>query len=281
VSEFDGSEGIPLEDFLGVYFLDTSTGNLQGLDTFAVDTTNHVITATVPHFSAWEVTNLARLCPPPTSQSDCPKAYSPSTPSSQLPAIMVHGFIFSLTPDFGDESTWGGQGGLRSMLGQLDAGGQDRVDAWRFDYDSAHMSFEVSAGNLATAITFVKLRMGASLVNLVAHSFGGILVRTYLQDQANSGDPAYSARFYSNRNDVNRVMTLGTPHSGSVEIFRHFMLICAPLPLNPTPSQRFSSRSGLRVLKSVPELALACSSTNSTVCHSRLCNPALRHSMTL
>jgi hypothetical protein len=211
VTEFDSSEGIPLEDFLGAYFLDTSTGDLQGLNTFSVDTTNHMITGTIPHFSAWEITNLARLCPPPTSTSDCPNTYSPLTPSGQLPAIMVHGFIFSLGPGFGDESTWGS---LRSMLGQLNDEGKDRVDAWRFDYDSAHMWFEVSAGNLATAITFVKQKTGASLVNLVAHSFGGILVRTYLQDQANFGNPLFSARFYSNRNDVNRVMTLGTPHSG-------------------------------------------------------------------
>lgn len=211
VTEFDSNEGIPLEDFLGAYFLDTATGNLQGLSTFSVDTANHIVTGTIPHFSAWEITNLARLCPPPTATSDCPNTYSPSTTSSQVPAIMVHGFIFSLGPGFGDESTWGN---LRSMLGQLNNSGSDRVDAWRFDYDSAHMWFEVSAGNLATAITFVKQKTGTSLVNLVAHSFGGILVRTYLQDQANFGDPRFSARFYSNRNDVNRVMTLGTPHSG-------------------------------------------------------------------
>lgn len=252
-NEFDGSEGIPLEDFLGAYFLDTATGNLQGLSTFAVDTTNHVVAGTIPHFSAWEITNLARLCPPPNAQSDCPNAYSPATPSNQLPAIMVHGFVFSLETGFGDESTWGGIGGLRSMLEHLDKGGHDRVDAWRFDYDSANMWFEISAGNLATAITFVKQKAGTSLVNLVAHSFGGILVRTYLEDQANFGDSHYAAKFYSNRNDVNRVMTLGTPHSGIGGDFSTFYAnLCAATAVEAQIQSAGQSTFLITCLETIP-----------------------------
>src|SRR5439155_5439405 len=74
-SEFATSQGIPLESFLGVYFLATSTGRLEFLDNFSVDAANHVLTGTVPHFSAYSLTNVARLCPPPTVQSDFPNTY--------------------------------------------------------------------------------------------------------------------------------------------------------------------------------------------------------------
>jgi len=45
----------------------------------------------------------------------------------------------------------------------------------------------------------------AGKVDLVAHSMGGVLSRTYLQGN-------YNVRY---RNDVNRIITLNTPHSGS------------------------------------------------------------------
>jgi 6-phosphogluconolactonase (cycloisomerase 2 family) len=226
-SEFDSSQGIPLEDFLGVYFLQTSTGMLENLDSFSVDKVNHVLTGTVPHFSAYLSTNIARLCPPPAAGSDCPDTYAPATPSSLLlPAVLVHGFTFNIFTGetMGNEKYWGGQEpfapvGLRYKLGQLDSGNAGRIDAWRFDWDSNFTTFEISAGNLDAALAYVEhvtaaLHAGETsppphLVNLVAHSFGGILVRTYLEGQAKllGGTVPY-------RNDVNRVMTLGTPHSG-------------------------------------------------------------------
>src|SRR5262249_6770405 len=65
----------------------------------------------------------------------------------------------------------------------------------------------ISAANLARAIKAVKQVSGATRVNLVAHSFGGLLTRTYLQDRAAFGQLPYG-------NDVGRLMTLGTPHQG-------------------------------------------------------------------
>jgi uncharacterized repeat protein (TIGR02543 family) len=50
-------------------------------------------------------------------------------------------------------------------------------------------------------------------VNLVAHSFGGLLVRTYLEGLATNLGPI-GILGIPYRNDVNRVMTLGTPHQG-------------------------------------------------------------------
>lgn len=205
-SEFDTTQGIPLEDFLGVYFIDTNSGQLEFMNDFSINTVAQVVTGTVPHFSPWIISNTAQLCPPPTQQDDCPSTYSPAIPSNNLPAITVHGFSLL---GMSDETTWGQ---LRYLLGQVGGGGGDRIDAWRFDYDSARVPFPWSGVDLAKAIHQVTVHSGKGKVNLLAHSFGGILVRTYLQGMAFRPDT--STIDYGIRNDVNRVMTLGTPHQG-------------------------------------------------------------------
>ena len=203
-SEFDTSEGIPLEDFLGVDYVNTARGELIGMTNFSVDTVNHWLTGYVPHFSVYISTNLARLCPPPAATTDCPDTYTYSGALNNLPAVMVHGFQISLTSlvAMGDEGTWGE---LRYLLGDLDQGGNNRVDAWRFDWDTKTATFESSAGHLSRALAVVKSMSNRSAVNIVAHSFGGILVRTYLEGMAATG---------GFNNDVNKVMTLGSPHQG-------------------------------------------------------------------
>src|SRR5262249_28444431 len=137
-SEFDTSEGIPLEDFLSIYLIDSSTSSLQGLDSSAVDRTNHVVTGSLPHFSVWMLKNAARLCPPRTAQNDCPNSYAPMTFPTTLPLVMVHGVILGFSP-MGGGSTWGN---LPLLLGQVDSSGGGRIDAWRFDYDSQRKPFE-------------------------------------------------------------------------------------------------------------------------------------------
>ena len=218
VNEFATTQGIALEDFLGVYSVETLTGNLQNLDTFVVDKVSHVLTGTVPHFSIYLGTNLAELCPPPTNQSSCPNQYAPSGPSSKLPAVLVHGFLLNTSCGaLGNELYWQQ---LPYLLGNLDSGNSGRIDAWRFDWDSGCTSFEKSAGNLDTALFRVEqmtaaVQGGQPNVNLVAHSFGGILIRTYLENKAIPGPLPY-------RDDVNRVMTLGTPHTGIGGTFTKF-----------------------------------------------------------
>jgi pimeloyl-ACP methyl ester carboxylesterase len=54
----------------------------------------------------------------------------------------------------------------------------------------------------------VKQRSGAAKVILVAHSMGGLVSRSYIQSDA-----------YPARNDVERLITLGTPHRGSAESY--------------------------------------------------------------
>jgi uncharacterized repeat protein (TIGR02543 family) len=219
-TRFATDQGIALENFLGMYFLQTSTGNVQSVAS-SVDTVNHVFTANLPHFSAWEITNVARLCPPPTQAADCANTYSPSPASALLPAVLVHGFLTPTTLAnstsgnicgivMGNEGTWGQ---LRYLLGELDAADVGRIDAWRFDWDSCNVPFEESAANLGLALAYMEslpTSRSPNLVNLVAHSFGGILIRTYLEGQALVGGVVP----YPYNNDVNRAMTIGSPHTG-------------------------------------------------------------------
>jgi hypothetical protein len=212
-TQFGVNDGVPLESFLGVYFLQTSTGALQFVSTYSVDSTNHIVTTSLPHFSSWITTNAARLCPPPPGPPplDCPNpnSYSPTKQSLVPPVVMVHGFQFA-NGGMGNENTWGN---LRILLGKLDLGLEGRIDAWRFDWDSKTVPFENSAYLLKKAISFVESKQTrapqppfvSGSVNIVAHSFGGILVRTYLEDKA---------LIVPYSNDVNRTLTLGTPHTG-------------------------------------------------------------------
>jgi hypothetical protein len=207
-SQFGTQQGIALEAFLGAYFIQASTGKLQFLNTFSVDKVNHVLTATVPHFSSLEFLNIARLCPPPITGSLCGDSYAPGStsypPSLLIPAVMVHGFVLPyLNGGLGDESTWGQ---LRTLLGGLDSGNSGRIDAWRFDWDSFRTPFETSAANLDTSLAYIESVQQSPVVNIVAHSFGGILSRTYLAGLG-IGQAAYGY-------DVNRIMTIGTPHTG-------------------------------------------------------------------
>jgi 6-phosphogluconolactonase len=221
-TQFATTQGIPLEDFLGLYYLNLVNGTLDLQSSFGVDKANHQLTGTVRHFSVYVDTNIARLCPPPLSDAsaaptDCPSKYAPLTASSLLPAVMVHGFQDVRNgKTMGSETTWSQ---LRYLLGQIDSGGSGRVDAWRFDWDATYTPFETSAGNLDAALAYVEHVTASedaglanpppNFVNLVAHSFGGILVRTYLQNQA-----SVLGSTVPYRGDVNRVMTLGTPHVG-------------------------------------------------------------------
>jgi pimeloyl-ACP methyl ester carboxylesterase len=197
-SAFGTNSGIAVEEFLGGYYLDEGTGTLTAVQGFTVDSASHVLSGSVPHFSIYFLANQARLCPPPSTLTDCP-GFAP-TPLQQTPAILIHGFQAS--GQFGDESTWGN---LRYLLAGV-------IDAWRFDWDSSYTPFELSGAHLAAAISAVKTLSAHSGVNLVAHSFGGILARTYLEGKALVLKPPYGNLPY--RGDVGKLMTIGTPHQG-------------------------------------------------------------------
>ena len=218
--------GIVLPDFLGVFFLDPTTGQKILQDTFRVDTVQNVLVGTLDHFSEFANYTIGRLCPPPTAGVSCPTTYT-GLPSKYLPALLVHGFLFDsngggwngIGNGIGDETTWGD---LRTLLGTppiipplISGDPQNRVEAWRFDYDSRDVSFRKTAQVLFLAISRIKRETNRPAVNVVAHSFGGILTRTYLQGMASEdGTGSVAGPFLSYLGNVNKLMTLGTPHRG-------------------------------------------------------------------
>ena len=218
-AELNSGRGIVLPDFLGVFFLDPHTGQRILQDTFRVDTVQNVLVGTLDHFSEYFSFKIGKLCPPPIIGNDCPSTYSnPAIPSRHLPALLVHGFIV-LGNGMGNESTWGE---LRTLLGippspviPFPIDERDRVEAWRFDYNSRDVSFRKTAHLLAAAIARLQRATNRPAVNVVAHSFGGILTRTYLQGMASAdGTGSAAGPFLSYLGNVNKLMTLGTPHRG-------------------------------------------------------------------
>ena len=219
--------GIVLPDFLGVFFLDPHTGQKVFQDTFRVDTVQNVLVGTLEHFSIYSFTNVGRLCPPPTAEDpDCGSTYK-HVASQYLPALLVHGFSADTNGGgagflgvwngvgngLGDKGYWGK---LQEVLGKpVISDSPDRIGAWRLDWDSRDVSFRKTAFLLAAAIAHIKGNTKQRAVNIVAHSFGGILTRTYLQGMASAdGTGDADGPVIPFRNDVNKVMTLGTPHQG-------------------------------------------------------------------
>jgi pimeloyl-ACP methyl ester carboxylesterase len=190
LAQWPANSGIPLESSLGVFSFDPRTGRRAHLENFTVSTSNHTVTGTLPHFSAYVASTMYQI--------QEPIGLIPHD-SAVLPVILVHGYQFGGL--LGKEATWGK---LRTLLDQPGPKTPIGISAWRFLWNSQDVRFEVSAAGLAEAIAKVRSQTRALNVNLLAHSFGGILVRTYLQGQGNIGF----------QNDVGRVMTLGTPHSG-------------------------------------------------------------------
>lgn len=119
-----------------------------------------------------------------------------------VPVLFVHGYKNEFGADLGGgASTW-------NDFPQLvaDLSGSEKVYVpFEFQWRT-NASFSVIADELAHSLIRIRNLTGRP-VRIVAHSFGGVLVRTLLERLAVSRkdfDPAY----------VHSVLTLGTPHSG-------------------------------------------------------------------
>lgn len=73
---------------------------------------------------------------------------------------------------------------------------------WRLTFDKAAEYF------LKPKIDEIKRDTGVSKVDIVAHSMGGLVARSYIQSDA-----------YANRRDVDRLIMLGTPNLGSTNAY--------------------------------------------------------------
>jgi hypothetical protein len=187
-NEFTANAGVPLESFLGMYFLQSSTGNAKWLDSFITNPASQTVEGPLPHFSEIVLMNGFELCAPSASVDACSLAADLTAPQWAPPTVLVHGFG-------GGRETWGKLPALLNAMG---------IHAWKFDWDTLAPSFETSAGQLESALEYVEAQQHSPFANVVAHSFGGILTRTYLEGKSE----------VNYKQDVNRAMTVGTPHQG-------------------------------------------------------------------
>lgn len=123
------------------------------------------------------------------------------------PVLFVHGFSPSDTSDIpiiGTVSDNGFGGGVKTWGEFPDAMQQSGYVPFEFRWVTAAKLQDVAA-DLGRAIDQIAKRTGKK-VHVIAHSFGGVLVRTYLQGQSSGG--------YPYNNNVATLTTVGTPHSG-------------------------------------------------------------------
>lgn len=120
--------------------------------------------------------------------------------SGRIPVLFIHGYtLFSNLG--GGEGTWGD---FPPRVGEVsnDAGA---FLACEFSWIT-NARFQVVAEDLRKVMELIVQRTGKQ-AHIVAHSFGGILARTYLQGLAESPVGTYAR-------PVASLTTLGTPHSG-------------------------------------------------------------------
>ncbi|MFH1248878.1 MAG: alpha/beta fold hydrolase [archaeon] len=80
-----------------------------------------------------------------------------------------------------------------------------------FRVDELNQTIKNYSSRIKEIIDFVRYRTGKSKVNIIAHSMGGLVVRQYLEDYGEK--------------DVNKLITIATPHQGISEKTREICLI--------------------------------------------------------
>lgn len=135
-----------------------------------------------------------------------PDAY---TCAGREPVLFVHGFIapglVDIVSNFDPIPPLGGGQVYWNQFPELLS---SEYAVFEFNWMTA-ARFQDVGNDLAEAISQIT-RVTGKKVHVVAHSFGGLLVRTYVQGLAVT--PAGDKRAYAD--DVATLTTLGTPHSG-------------------------------------------------------------------
>jgi pimeloyl-ACP methyl ester carboxylesterase len=134
---------------------------------------------------------------------------------NKIPILFIHGFHRPLLPFSklfgGDNGTWGKFLDYAKSWG--DDFGRDTI-IFNFQWRT-NAKFQVVASDLRDYIAQISLITGER-VHIIAHSFGGVLARVYLQGLANSygglGKDDYGGSSYGV--PVASLTTIGTPHSG-------------------------------------------------------------------
>ena len=144
-------------------------------------------------FDAWDL------------NSTVPLPVGSSTVVATKPTIFVHGFQADPANYLDRVDLRGGSDYWGKFPQQLSKHVQGAL-AFEFRW-ATNARFEMVASDLARAIDVVYLKTGKQKVTLVAHSFGGVLVRTLLQGLALRDASATLSK-------IDQVITLGSPHSG-------------------------------------------------------------------
>ncbi len=130
--------------------------------------------------------------------------------SGTIPVLFVHGYTLESLGFGGSDGDFGGGKGTWKDFTKL-------ADEWTFSEKKTiifefrwrtNARFQDVAVDLKEAIEKITLKTGNS-VHIIAHSFGGVLTRTYLQSLANTG-----FEYAANPLPIASATTVGSPHSG-------------------------------------------------------------------
>ena len=194
--EANGGYRIPTETPLMALDLSLTSALVAGSVTLP---NAYVVTSTRMQVKQLEVARLYSALPQPASTVDI-GAYEP--------VLFVHGFTLDIVGFGGGEGTWGKFPAL--ALDSVNLGGKQLIPfefQWR---TNAH--FKDAAADLALAIKKIHDATNKR-VHVVAHSFGGLLVRSLLQGHVR-GLPSGSTIASEARAAIASLITLDTPHSG-------------------------------------------------------------------
>jgi pimeloyl-ACP methyl ester carboxylesterase len=159
---------------------------------------------------------------------------SPGQALDKRPVILVPGMgaswntaciLFGLDCD--NEQAWGffpihAQEVYQPLIDQLAAAGYTQENGYlKIVFYNWTQPLEENLGRLMAKIDQTRRQTGASQVDLVGHSMGGLLVRAYVQSDA-----------YPGRNDAAHLVTIGSPHKGASKAYPYWQAgyLYEPLP---------------------------------------------------
>ena len=148
--------------------------------------------------------------PPSATGQDFTGTPTPPPPLDKPPVVLVHGHRIGPGITRCSDGVWEWEIGsdLPETFGEMARWlKEDGFDVWVAHYDTGLLgtpSLEKNAECLKDQIAYVRQQVtGAQQVILVAHSMGGLVSRAYIEGPD-----------YQYRNDVQALITLGSPHAG-------------------------------------------------------------------
>jgi pimeloyl-ACP methyl ester carboxylesterase len=128
-------------------------------------------------------------------------------------------------------------------------------DFYTVDFSgNAYFGLDVQGGELSAVIQAVLAKNpGKSKVILVAHSMGGLVAREYVQSLSKD---LSTLQYIPYRGDVDKLITVGTPHQGSdlATICTHYKTLCEWLGYDFSSAAIADLRPGSRAINTLNDL---------------------------